>query len=74
MVTLKFKVTEISLVDTIIHVGPSTILYSWNEIQNKIQVVFPNQKTYMTQEENSPDFLIKSTTNLNKILYVLEFK
>tara|TARA_B100000963_G_C22588857_1_gene654478 strand:+ start:804 stop:1034 length:231 start_codon:yes stop_codon:yes gene_type:complete len=71
MVTLKFKVTEISLVNNIIHVGPSTILYSWNEIQNKIQVVFPNQKTYQTKEEGSLESLIKSTTDETTLLHIL---
>ena len=74
MVTLKFKfkVTEILLVNDIIHVGPSTILHSWNEIQNKIQLVFPNQNTYQTKEEGSPESLIKSTTDESKLLHILE--
>lgn len=73
MVTLKFKVTEISLVNNILHVGLPTILHSWNEIQNKIQIVFPNQKTYQTKEEGSYESLIKSTTDETKFLHILEF-
>ena len=72
MVTIKFKVTEFSLVNNIIHISPSIILYSWNEIQDKIQLIFPNQKTYLTKEEGSPESLIKSTTDVNKILQVIE--
>ena len=72
MVTIKFRVTEISLVNDILHVGLPTILYSWNEIQNKIQLVFPNQKTYQTKEEGSNESLIKSTTDESKLLHILE--
>lgn len=72
MVTVKFKVTEISLVDGILYASRPTILNSWNEIQNKILFIFPNQNTYLTKEGGSNESLIKSTTDESKLLLIEE--
>ena len=72
MVTAKFKVTEISLVNDILLIGLPMILNSWNEIQNKIQLMFPNQKTYLTKNGGTSESLIKSTTDKTKLLHLLE--
>ena len=69
---LRFQVTEISVFNNTLYVSPPIILYSWSDIQNKIQLVFPNQSTYLTKEENSNESLIQSTTDETTFLHILE--
>ena len=66
-----FIITEYNLMNNLILSNPPITLYSLNELQNRIHLVFPNQKTYLTKEEDSNESLIKSTTDETKLLHVL---
>ena len=61
-----------NMVNNILYFNPSKELYSMQEVQDIIQKTFENEKTYLTKECDSNESLIKSTTNENKILHIIE--
>ena len=68
-----FIVTECNLIDeNLIEFKSSITLIEIRELKDFIINKFPGQKTYQTKESNSNESLIKSTTDVTKILHILE--
>ena len=73
MKQLLFSATIYTIInEDLVYIYEPISIYTLRELQDLIVNTFPGEKIYSTKESGSKESLIKSTTNLMKLIQLVE--